>query len=56
MEIKEGNLFTIEPGVYIKEEKFGIRLEDDILIGRDNNVNLMENIPILPEEIEDIMN
>ena len=56
VEIKEGNVFTIEPGIYIKEEKIGIRLEDDILIGRDNNVNLMENIPILPDEIEDIMN
>jgi Xaa-Pro aminopeptidase len=56
VEIKEGNVFTIEPGIYIEEEKIGIRLEDDILIGRDKNTNLMENIPILPEEIEDIMN
>ena len=33
-----------------------IRLEDDILVGNNNNINLMEKIPIQPEEIEDIMN
>ena len=55
-DVKEGNVFTIEPGIYIKEENLGIRLEDDILVGNNNNINLMEKIPIQPEEIEDIMN
>ena len=54
--LKAGNVFTIEPGIYIKEESLGIRLEDDILVGNNNNINLMEKIPIQPEEIEDIMN
>ena len=55
-DVKAGNVFTIEPGIYIKEESLGIRLEDDILVGNNNNINLMEKIPIQPEEIEDIMN
>ena len=55
-EVKVGNVFAIEPGIYIKEESLGIRLEDDILVGNNNNINLMEKIPIQPEEIEDIMN
>ena len=55
-DVKAGNVFTIEPGIYIKEENLGIRLEDDILVGNNNNINLMEKIPIQPEEIEDIMN
>ena len=53
---KEGMVFTCEPGLYIREEKLGIRLEDNILITKKGNVNLMNTIPIDPEEIEDIMN
>ena len=49
-------MFTVEPGIYIREENLGVRLEDNILVGEDKNYNLMKNIPILPEEIEDIMN
>lgn len=51
-----GNILTCEPGIYIKEEGLGIRLENDILITEDGNVDLMANIPIDPEEIEDLMN
>ena len=54
--INIGNVFTVEPGIYIKEENIGVRLEDNILIGENKNLNLMKNIPILPEEIEDLMN
>ena len=39
-EIEVGNVFTVEPGIYIKEESLGIRLEDDILIGEKENINL----------------
>ena len=51
-----GPHLLVEPGIYIREENLGIRLEDNILVGEDKNYNLMQNIPILPEEIEDIMN
>ena len=50
-------VLTVEPGIYIKEENFGIRLEDDVVINSEGNpTNLMENIPILIDEIESIMN
>jgi Xaa-Pro aminopeptidase len=52
----EGMVFTIEPGIYIREENLGVRLENDFLIGRDGNIDLMANIPIEAEEIEDLMN
>ncbi|TRZ45975.1 aminopeptidase P family protein [Robertkochia solimangrovi] len=50
-------VFTVEPGIYIPEEGFGIRLEDDVVI-RDNGepFNLMRNIPIEAAEIEEWMN
>ena len=54
--LKPGNVFTVEPGIYIRKENLGIRLEDNIIIGEKENINLMKNIPILPEEIEDLMN
>jgi len=52
-----GMVFTIEPGFYIPEEGFGIRLEDNYVI-TDNGapINLMKNIPLEAEEIEDLMN
>ena len=51
-----GNILTCEPGIYIKEEGLGIRLENDILITSDGNIDLMADIQIELEEIEDIMN
>lgn len=51
-----GMVLTVEPGIYIKEEGIGIRLEDDILIGQNENINLTPNIPIEIEEIEEKMN
>ncbi len=50
-----GNVFTIEPGIYIKEEGLGIRLENNVLITENGNIDLMANIPIEVEEIEDLM-
>ena len=55
-EFKENSIFTVEPGIYLPEEGFGIRLEDDIQITRNGPVNLMSKIPIEAEEIEDLMN
>jgi len=50
-------VFTVEPGIYIPEEGFGIRLEDDVVIQKEGEpFNLMSNIPIDAEEIEDLMN
>lgn len=55
--MKANMVFTVEPGIYIPEEGFGIRLEDDVVIQEQGEpFNLMRNIPIETEEIEDIMN
>ena len=55
--MKTNMVFTVEPGIYIPEEGFGIRLEDDVVIQEKGApLNLMKNIPIAIEEIEDIMN
>jgi Xaa-Pro aminopeptidase len=51
-----GMVFTCEPGIYIREENLGIRLENDILLTKNGNVDLMKNIPIEAEEIEELMN
>jgi Xaa-Pro aminopeptidase len=50
-------VFTVEPGIYIPKEGFGIRLEDDVVIQESGEpFNLMRNIPIEADEIEDLMN
>ena len=50
-------VFTVEPGIYIPKEGFGIRLEDDVVVqDKGEPFNLMRNIPIEVEEIEDLMN
>jgi len=50
-------VFTVEPGIYIPEEGFGIRLEDDMVIQENGEpFNLMAGIPLEIEEIEDWMN
>jgi Xaa-Pro aminopeptidase len=56
MPFKVGTVFTCEPGIYIPEEKIGVRLENNILITEKGNIDLMENIPIEAEEIEELMN
>jgi Xaa-Pro aminopeptidase len=54
--MQKNMVFTVEPGIYIPEEGFGIRLEDDVVIQESGApLNLMQNIPIEPEEIEDLM-
>ena len=54
--IKEGMVFTCEPGIYILEENLGIRLENNLVITKDKPFDLMTNIPLEPDEIEDLMN
>ncbi|KAA0991510.1 aminopeptidase P N-terminal domain-containing protein [Dyadobacter aurulentus] len=51
-----GMVFTCEPGIYIREEGLGIRLENNILITETGNIDLMADIPLEAEEIEAIMN
>jgi Xaa-Pro aminopeptidase len=53
--IKAGMLFTVEPGIYIEEEKFGVRVENNVWITKNGNVDLMKNIPRKAEEIERLM-
>ena len=55
--MKANMVFTVEPGIYIPAEGFGIRIEDDVVIQEKGEpFNLMRNIPIEVEEIESIMN
>jgi Xaa-Pro aminopeptidase len=54
--VPAGSVWTIEPGIYIQKEGFGIRLENNIVVRKDKNFDLMRNIPIEADEIEDIMN
>ena len=53
--IKAGMVFTIEPGIYIEEEKMGIRIENNFWITRNGNLDLMKNIPITADQIESFM-
>ncbi len=55
--MKANMVFTVEPGIYIPEEKFGIRLEDNVVVQESGQpFNLMRNIPIEADEIEELMN
>lgn len=53
--IREGMVFTVEPGIYIEEEKMGVRIENNFWITKSGNKDLMKNIPILAEDIELLM-
>jgi len=55
-EFEPGMLFTVEPGIYIREENLGIRIENDVVITNDGILDLMGSIPVEVEEIEEIMN
>ena len=53
----ENMVFTVEPGIYLPAEGFGVRIEDDMVIQNSGPAfNLMKNIPIEVEEIEELMN
>lgn len=53
--IQPGMVFTIEPGIYVEEEKCGIRIENNFWITKTGNIDLMKNIPITADEIERLM-
>ena len=55
--IEANMVFTVEPGIYIPDEKLGIRIEDDVVVQENGEpFNLMRNIPIEADEIEELMN
>ena len=53
---ESGMVFTCEPGIYVRDEAIGVRIENDILITKDGPVDLTETIPREAEEIEELMN
>jgi Xaa-Pro aminopeptidase len=53
--IGEGMVLTVEPGVYIEEEKMGIRIENDVWVTASGCQDLMGEVPITVEEIEAAM-
>jgi Xaa-Pro aminopeptidase len=53
--MKEGMVWTVEPGIYIREERLGVRLENNVVITKSGLTDLMKDIPIEAEEIEDLM-
>ena len=64
LEFSEGMITTIEPGIYINNKSnadakwhgIGIRIEDDILVTKNDNENLTSAVPTDPNEIESLMN
>lgn len=50
-----GNVFTVEPGIYIREENLGIRIENNIVITADGHYDMFKDFPIEAEHIEEIM-
>lgn len=53
--LQAGMFLTVEPGIYIEEEKMGIRIENNLWLTKTGSIDLMKNIPITVEEIERLM-
>lgn len=53
--VKAGMVFTVEPGIYIEEEKMGIRIENNLWITKNGNKDLMATMPITADDIERLM-
>lgn len=53
--LQEGDVFTIEPGIYIAAESLGVRIEDDYWVVKDGVVCLSEQLIKKPEDIEAMM-
>ncbi|MBL0053139.1 MAG: M24 family metallopeptidase, partial [Bacteroidetes bacterium] len=54
--IQPGMVFTVEPGIYIREENLGIRLENNVMVTMGEPLDMFKNIPVQAEEIEQLMN
>ena len=48
-------VLTVEPGIYIEEEQMGVRIENNVWLTKNGNIDLMKNIPIEVDEIEKLM-
>ena len=55
MPLEKGNVITVEPGLYIEEEKIGIRIENDVLVTENGCIDLAEDIIRTVEDIENFM-
>ena len=53
--LRAGMVLTVEPGIYIQEEKIGVRIENNVWLTKTGNKDLMKDIPITAEEIEGFM-
>ncbi len=53
--ITEGMVFTVEPGIYIPEENLGIRIENNIVVTKDGQMDLFADIPREVDQIEALM-
>jgi Xaa-Pro aminopeptidase len=53
--IEAGNVFTVEPGIYIREENLGIRLENNILITQNGFVDMFSEFPLEADDVEGLM-
>lgn len=56
VKLAENSVLTNEPGIYIMDEGLGVRIENDIVVSSQGNIDLLEHCPIEIEEIEDLMN
>jgi len=54
--MRVGQVWTVEPGIYIKEEGLGVRIENNVVITKTGVRDLMKEIPVEIEEIEELMN
>ncbi len=55
-EMQAGQVWTVEPGIYIREEGLGVRIENNVIILKNGVFDLMKDIPVEVEEIEQLMN
>lgn len=53
--MQENNVYTVEPGLYIKEEGIGIRIEDDVWVTKNGLINLSQDIIKTVNDIENFM-
>ena len=53
--LEDGMVLTVEPGIYIEEEQMGVRIENNVWLTKNGNIDLMKNIPIEVDEIERLM-
>jgi Xaa-Pro aminopeptidase len=53
--IQPGWVLTVEPGIYLPEEGFAVRLENNIVVQEGGNVDLMADIPVEPQDLTALM-